>query len=79
MTDPLITTHAVKQRTVWAAMRLLERAGCDVVKQDTSNGCTLNIVIPPDPHDIHGARLKAITDSAASNTPDIPSNTHDSA
>lgn len=59
MSAPHVTTYAVKQRTVWAAIELLKRVGCDVVKEDTTAGVDLHVTIPPDAKDMHGERLKA--------------------
>jgi len=61
VSDPLQTTYAVKQRTVWAAEQLMRKAGCDVIRKDTPNGTILTVTLPPDPDDIHGERLRAIS------------------
>lgn len=57
MTEPLVTTTALKQRVVWAATQLLRRAGCDVIQTTDGNRVRLDVTLPAESTDPHGARL----------------------
>lgn len=49
--------QAIKERVVEAAVQLMSKAGCAVTQTRNGDFLTLDVHIPPDPADIHGARL----------------------
>jgi hypothetical protein len=60
MTDTRITTSRVKQRTLLAAIGLMERVGINVTTERLDpNTVRLTVSVPPDSADPHGARLAA--------------------
>lgn len=51
------TSHAVKQRVIDTAVKLLTYAGCEVSQSGDDHNVTLDIYLPPDSPDPHGERL----------------------
>ena len=63
MSEVRVTTRAVKEKVIWAAIELMKRAGLLVQENKLGDRVTLTIVIPPDSVDPHGDRLKAARDA----------------
>lgn len=57
--DPLKYSAYVKHQVVQAAQKMLQRVGCEVQEIRHGDRYTLDIVVPADPADLHGERLKA--------------------
>lgn len=60
MREVKVTTTAVKEKIVWAAVELMRRAGLDVVENRIGDTVRLTVIIPPESTDPHGDRLKAL-------------------
>lgn len=58
MSDKMYSA-AVKHKTVQVAQLMLQRVGCEVTEIRDGNRYTLDVVVPADPADPHGERLKA--------------------
>jgi len=64
MSNVRVTTGAVKEKVLWAAVELMRRAGLLVTEHKLDNTVTITVVIPPDSTDPHGDRMKAIDASS---------------
>lgn len=62
---PKIYSRAVMERTIEVAIQLLMKVGCEVTQITDEHRVTLDIVIPAEPADPHGERLRSVIEATA--------------